>query len=423
MKRSSPGSLWAATAKPAPETPPLTESRRTDVAIVGGGYTGLSAALHLAAAGTEVVLLEAGEPAGAASGLNGGQVIPGLKQDPDELVSIFGPEAGERLVDFVGDTAERVFALILEYSISCDAARNGWLQPVHSKAALATVTRRVEQWQRRGAPVELVDRASTAELLGTDLYLAAALDRRAGGLHPLEYGRGLVRAALGRGAKLFGNSRAIALTQSSGGFRIITDRGPEVSARRVLLCTNAYTDDLWPGLRRTLIAANSFQVATAPLPEELCRTILPRGQVASDTRRLLKYFRRDAAGRLLVGGRGPFREPRGPEDFAHVRKAAVELFPAIAGVPFAHQWSGRVALTRDHLPHVHEPIPGLTVCLGYNGRGVALATAMGIALAAHFQDGTALPFPLVPVRPIPFHGLRRLYVAAVIAYYRVRDAG
>ncbi len=171
-----------------------------------------------------------------------------------------------------------------------------------------------------------------------------------------------------------------------------------------------------------MIAASSFQVATAPLPEEISRTILPRGHVASDTRRLLKYFRRDAAGRLLVGGRGPFREPRGREDYAHVRKAAVELFPAVAGVDFEHHWNGRVALTRDHLPHLHEPVPGLTVCLGYNGRGVALATSMGIALAAHIQHGTALPFPPALVRPIPFHGLQKLYVSAVIAYYRVRDA-
>jgi glycine/D-amino acid oxidase-like deaminating enzyme len=421
MKRAL-GSLWAATAKPAPETPPLRESNRADVAIIGGGYTGLSAALHLARGGTEVVLLDAGEPAGAASGLNGGQVIPGLKQDPDELVSLFGPEAGERLVDFVGGTAERVFGLIEEHAIACDAVRNGWLQPVHSTAALTMVKRRVEQWQKRGAPVELVDRASTAELLGTDRYLASGLDGRAGGLHPLDYGRGLVRAALARGAQIFGRSRAVSLVQKSGGFRIVSDGGPEVFATRVLLCTNAYTDDLWPGLRRTVIAANSFQVATAPLPEELSRSILPRGQVASDTRRLLKYFRRDAVGRLLVGGRGPFREPQGPEDFSHVRKAALELFPRIAGIDFEHHWSGRVALTRDHLPHLHEPVPGLTVCLGYNGRGVALATSMGIALANHFLAGAALPFPCLPMRPFPFHGLQRLYVAAVIAYYRVRDA-
>jgi glycine/D-amino acid oxidase-like deaminating enzyme len=416
------GSLWAATARPATETPPLAESRRADVAIVGGGYTGLSAALHLAAAGADVVVLEAGEPGGAASGLNGGQVIPGLKQDPDELIALYGQEAGERLVSFVGGTADRVFDLIDEYSIECDPVRNGWLQPAHSTAALATVERRVEQWRARGAPVALLDRAAAAELLGTDRYLGAGLDRRAGALHPLDFARGLARAALDRGAKIHGSSRVTALARESGGFRVVTDRGPEVFALRALLCTNATTDDLWPGLRRTMIAASSFQVATAPLPDALSRMILPRGQVASDTRRLLKYFRRDPSGRLLVGGRGPFREPRGTEDFVHVRRAAIELFPAIAEVAFEHQWSGRVALTRDHLPHVHEPIPGLVVCLGYNGRGVALATSMGIALAAYLRTGAPLPFPFVPVRPIPFHRLQRLYVAAVIGYYRLRDA-
>jgi glycine/D-amino acid oxidase-like deaminating enzyme len=416
-------SLWAATAAPAPPTPPLDESRRFDVAIVGGGYTGLSAALHLAEGGASVAVLDAGEPGGAASGLNGGQVNPGLKQDPDEIVAIYGREAGERLVEFGGGTADVVFALIEKHGVACDASRIGWIQPAHSKEALETVRRRVDQWQRRGAPLEVLDRTTTAELLGTERYHGAALDRRAGGIQPLSYSRGLARAAMAKGASIFGQTRAVAIEKHNGSFRVTTGGGPSIEAPRVLLVTNGYTDALWPRLRETVIAANSFQIATPPLPDELGKTILPRGHVASDTRKLLRYFRRDATGRFLMGGRGPFAEPQGPADFAHIVRMVEELYPALKGSRYECHWSGRVALTRDFLPHLHEPLPGLLAFLGCNGRGVGLGTAMGRAIAQNLlhPDRSPLPFPVTPIRPIPFHGLKRLYVAAVIAYYRLLD--
>ena len=416
-------SLWAATAQAAPPTPPLDESRKADVAIVGGGYTGLSAALHLAEGGASVAVLDAGEPGGAASGLNGGQVNPGLKQDPEEILALYGPEAGERVIEFAGGTADVVFALIDKHGIACDARRVGWIQPAHSKKAFETVKRRVDQWRRRGAPLEVLDRATTAELLGTDRYHGAGLDRRAGGIQPLSYARGLARAAMSKGASIFGQTRAVAIDRLNGGFRITTGPGPSVEAPRVLLATNGYTDELWPKLRETVIAANSFQTATSPLPEELGRTILPRGHVASDTRKLLRYFRRDATGRFLMGGRGPFAEPQGPPDFSHLVRAVEDLFPALRGVSYEFHWSGRVALTRDYLPHLHEPVPGLLAFLGCNGRGVGLGTAMGKAIAKHLleSDRSPLPFPITRIRPIPFHGLKRLYVAVVIAYYRLLD--
>ncbi len=416
-------SLWAATAEPAPPAPPLDESRRVDVAIVGGGYTGLSAALHLVEGGASAAVLDAGEPGGAASGLNGGQVNPGLKQDPDEILALYGPEAGERLIQFAGGTADVVFGLIEKHRISCDATRVGWIQPAHSEGALETVKRRVEQWQRRGAPLEVLDRTTTAEFLGTDCYHGASLDRRAGGIQPLSYARGLARAAMAKGAQVFGQTRAVAIDRRNDGFHITTGRGPSIEAPRVLLATNGYTDELWRGLRETVIAANSFQTATSPLPEALARSILPRGHVASDTRKLLRYFRRDATGRFLMGGRGPFADPDGPSDFDHLVRAVVDLYPALRGVSYEFHWSGRVALTRDYLPHLHEPVPGLLAFLGCNGRGVGLGTAMGMAIGKYLlqRESAALPLPITRIRPIPFHGLQRLYVAAVIAYYQLLD--
>ncbi len=404
--------------------PPLDESRRADVAIVGGGYTGLSAALHLAEGGASVLVLDAGDPGAAASGLNGGQVNPGLKQDPDEVLAIYGRERGERIVEFAGGTAEVVFSLIEKHKIPFDATRVGWIQPAHSKEALETVKRRVEQWQRRGAPLEVLDRRATAELLGTDRYHGAGLDRRAGGIQPLSYARGLARSAIASGASVFGQTRAVAIDRRNGSFRITTGRGPSIEAPQVILATNGYTDALWPKLRETVIAANSFQIATAPIPEELESSVLPQGHVASDTRKLLRYFRRDATGRFLMGGRGPFAEPEGPSDFTHLVRAVEDLYPALRGVTYEFHWSGRVALTRDFLPHLHEPVPGILAFLGCNGRGVGLGTAMGMAIGRHLLAPSAspLPLPITSVRPIPFHGLQRLYVATVIAYYRLRDS-
>jgi glycine/D-amino acid oxidase-like deaminating enzyme len=417
-------SLWADTAEPAPPTTALQASASADVAIVGGGYTGLSAALRLAEGGAGVLVLEAGAIGGLASGLNGGQVIPGLKQDPEEIVALFGHERGERLIEFVGRTADIVFDLIARHQIPCNATRFGWIQAAHSPDALTIIRRRVEQWQRRGAPLEMTDRASTAAMIGSDAYFGAGIDRRAGNLQPLSYARGIARAAIAAGARLHTDTRAVAIARDRGRWNVTTAGGAVVNAERVLLCTNGYTDNLWPALRRTVIAANSFQIATPPLPDDLRRAILPGGHAVSDTRRLLRYFRRDVSGRFLMGGRGPFRDPRGPEDFAHLQAAMIDVFPALRDIEPELCWGGRVALTRDHLPHLHEPANGVTAFLGYNGRGVGLATAAGLALGDHLlrPHEHTFPFPATRIQPIPFHGLKRLYVATVVAYYRFRDA-
>lgn len=423
QQSSLPNSLWAATAKPGPATPALAEDKQVDVAVVGAGYTGLVTALHLAAGGAQVCVLDAGEPGWGASGRNGGQVIPGLKYDPDEMRKLFGGERAERLIDVAGGAADEVFELIERYAIDCDATRKGWIQPAASPAALRTIERRAEQWRRRGVAVELLDKADVARRIGSPHYLGAWVDPRAGSLQPLSYARGLARAAFGEGAEIHGHSRVTSLVREGTGWSLATAQGFRVRAERVVLATNGYTDALWPGLRQTVIAANSFIVATRPLPEDLRRSVLPGGEVCSDARRLLLYFKQDAQGRVLLGGRGPFAEPRQAGDWTHLQRSFAGLFPRLAEVPFEYRWSGRVALTQDFLPHIHEPAPGLSVLLGYNGRGVAMSTTLGRHLARYIlgtSDG--FPFPVTGIRPIPFHGLQRFYLAAGIAWYRLLDA-
>ncbi|AIO65873.1 NAD(P)/FAD-dependent oxidoreductase [Burkholderia oklahomensis] len=419
-----PPSLWAATAPPGVDTPPLAESARADVAIVGAGYTGLSSALHLAERGATVRVIDAHEPGWGASGRNGGQVIPGLKYDPDELLRRFGPRDGEALIEMAGSAADIVFELIGKHAITCDATRAGWIQPTHSTALLGTLHARARQWEKRGAAVELLDREAVARRLGTHAFVGGWIDKRAGSVQPLAYARGLARAAQAAGATLHGGTRATRIERgASGGWRIHTAHGPTIDAQQVLLATNGYTDGLWPGLAQSVIAANSFIVATEPLPDALARTILPGGEVASDSRRLLLYFRKDASGRLLMGGRGPFREPRGAADWAHLERSVKLMFPQLENVRHEYRWAGRIAITRDFLPHVHRPAPGLTIALGYNGRGIALATTLGRHLAAAMSGAArALPLAATQVRPIPLHALQRLYISAGVAWYGLLDA-
>ncbi|MDM9558632.1 NAD(P)/FAD-dependent oxidoreductase [Bordetella petrii] len=418
-------SLWAATAGPAPETRPLQGSGQADVLVIGGGYAGLSTALHLAERGIDTLLLEAREIGFGGSGRNGGQVIPGLKYDPDDLVRMYGAERGERLVRFAGGTADLVFGLIERHGMDVPRTRAGWIQGAHTEEALRIAHGRAEQWARHGVAARTLDRAQVAEFTGTDRYLGGWVDPRAGSIQPLSYVRGLARAALRAGARVHTGTPVAALRRDGSRWVATTAAGGKVVAQRVVMCTNAYGGDLWPGLKRSIIDANTFQVATRPLPDAVRATIFPQGHVSSDTRNLLLYFRLDHQGRLLMGGRGPFREPKGPQDWAHLERVLAKLFPQAAGIPFEYRWCGRVAVTRDYLPHLHEPEPGLLIDIGCQGRGVGLQTAMGKALAA-FTAGEgedALPVPLTPIKGFPLYGLRRIYVNAVVAWYRLNDGG
>lgn len=417
-----PPSLWAATAPAAPPTPALRESIATDVLVIGGGYTGLSTALHLAERGTGVTVLEANDPGWGASGRNGGQVNPSLKHDPDELMRMLGAARAEPLIEAVSRSADLVFDLIGRHRIDCQPVRAGWLQLSYSDKAVPAMHARAHQWARRGVRVELLDRAAVARRVGTEAFAGGWLDGRAGAIQPLAYARGLVQAAQRAGAAVHGNTAVTALERQGTAWVASTATGAQVRAQRVVIATNGYTGALWPGLAQTVLSANSFIVATRPLKPADAQAILARGETASTSQRLLLYFRKDAAGRLLMGGRGFFAEPRGPQDFAHLERSLELLFPQLGRLDYAYRWAGRIAITRDFMPHIHEPAPGVTMALGCNGRGIALCTSLGQQIAARLADSChAFPYPVSPIVPIPLHGLQRFYIAAGVAWYSLLD--
>jgi glycine/D-amino acid oxidase-like deaminating enzyme len=388
---------------------------------VGAGITGLSTALHAAETGARTIVLEAEDVGYGASGRNGGQVNPGLKHDPDVVEREFGAELGQRMNELAGGAPDLVFELIARHGIDCEARRNGTLRAAVGARHALGVRASAEQLIRRGAPVELLEGSALEQATGTGRYGIALLDRRGGDLNPLSYARGLARAAIRAGARVHAGTPVLRIARGAGGWRLESRLGT-VEAAHVVLATNGYTDSLWPKLRHTIVPLFGAITASEPLPAAVCGAVLPSRSVLYESGAITVYYRIDGEGRLLIGGRGPMREIDSPAAIAHLTAYAVRLWPSLAGVAWTHAWGGRLAMTRDSYPHVHEPAPSVLVCLGYNGRGVALATAMGRALAGRIlRPEEPFAMPLTALRPITLHALWPLAVKAAILRGRLSD--
>ncbi|GAB4170026.1 MAG: FAD-dependent oxidoreductase [Thalassobaculales bacterium] len=402
-------SLWAETAPPPPPLGSLIGPADSDVAIVGGGFTGLSAALHLAERGVAVTLLEAGEIGEGASGRNNGQVIPHyIRHAPSDIERLYGPARGGRLNAMIRDAASFVFDLARRHGIDCDAVQKGWFQPAHRPSRLARSQRLAREWAERGAAVDYLDAGRAREMLGGEGYHGGWVAHAGGHLNPLAFARGLAAAALCAGASLHIRTPVSAIEAKGAGWRLKTPAG-DVSARHVLLATNAYGGDLWPGLRRTILPVRVFQVATRPLGGNLRGIVLPGDQAMSDTRTNLRYARYARGGRLVIGGN--LLSWHSAENRAKESRAAMlaELFPPLAGIGFDHYWEGYVGVVPERLPRLVRLAKGVVAAMGYSGRGVAFATALGPVLA-DWLTGTpddALPLPVAAPRPIPAYPVAR----------------
>ncbi len=417
-------SLWAATAPPAPDLSALADAIEVEVAVVGAGYTGLSTALHLARAGRSVAVIEAAEIGHGGSGRNNGQVIPHYTvHTPEDVAQRLGPELGERLNRLIADSAAYAFDLIRAEAIDCDAVQQGWVQPAHSEGRVARARLLAEQWAARGAAVDFLDRKRTADMLGTDAYFGAWAAPTGGHIQPLAFARGLARAAIRAGAKVFVRSPVADIAAQGDRWRLTAGAG-SVTADQVVLATNAYSDALWPGLARSFVPVRVYQIATAPLGDNLRGSILPGNQAMSDSRAQLRFFRYDRDGRLVTGGGYALWQNAA----TRARRAAADLlretYPQAGEPAFEYYWDGMLAMTPERLPRLHRLAPGVIAALGYSGRGVALSVSMGRVAADWLggADAADLPIPVTEMAAMPGHAVAKLVARAMIPVAGWRDA-
>ncbi|WP_193370803.1 NAD(P)/FAD-dependent oxidoreductase [Pelagibius marinus] len=372
--------LWEKTAPAAPPTTALAGDHLSDVVVVGGGYTGLSTALYLAEAGAGVVLLEAAEIGFGGAGRNVGLVNAGMWVQPDALVKTMGEDRGEALLNLLGGAPRLVFDLIEKHGIACEAVNRGTLHCAVGPGGLKELQERAAQWRRRGAAVELLDAAETAEKTGTTAFAASLLDRRAGTIQPLAYARGLARAAIAAGAVIHTRSKVDSLQRSGSAWHLVTAEG-SVTAGRVIVATDAYSAPPWNNLRSEQVKLPFFNFATEPLPADLQSRILPERQGAWDTKTVLTSLRLDQAGRLVVGSVGALRGTGIAVHRAWAKRSLRRLFPELGHVRFEAEWYGAIGMTDDNLPRFHRLDDNVFTICGYNGRGIAPGTVFGRCLA------------------------------------------
>jgi glycine/D-amino acid oxidase-like deaminating enzyme len=422
-----PDSLWAAVTLPGPQLPELEGDAQADVIVIGGGFTGLSTALHLREAGVDVTVVEAMEPGWGASGRNNGQVIPTLSRpDPEDIIARHGA-AGERLVALLRDSASTLFDLARRYQIQAEQEQTGWVQPVHSPGRIRIAERRVRQWSKFGAPVEILSRDQTRAMLGSDAWYGGFWNRSGGHINPLALSRGLARAVLERGGRIYARSPAIGFERRNDRWLVRTARG-QISGRALIVATNAYTGEfskqLSPGIAHEVMPVLSWQMATQPLSESARKTVIPGRQAMSDTHGELYFARYDARNRLVTGGAviGPGNKPERLK--LAVTKRLQRLWPQIGPVHFDHVWNGYVGMTTDFLPRIHRLGPDAYGWTGCNGRAVALSIALGdqFAKAVCGVPESDLALPFTEPAPIAAHGLLRRLAPLMLMLYRRRDA-
>lgn len=415
--------LWTMTSGPRPDFRDTALPARCDVAVIGAGFTGLTAALHLVRAGRSVVVLEAGRLGQGASGTNAGFVVPNFaKADPAAVRRKLGTDRGDRLLNLVGTGADRVFETIREEGISCDAAQSGWLQPAFGADMAAMLRERAAAWRALGRPVEFLDAEAVRSETGMDIYAGGLVDHSGGTIHPLDYVYGLARAVASRGGIIGEGLCATAVAPEGAGYRITYPEG-HVLARSVLLTTNAFTTGAAKPMGRTGIPLKVFQIATRPIDRNTLARIAPHRRPVGDTRANLFTYRLDRDNRLISGGMSL-------NPLASVQTVALGVagrlcreldLPADPGLEAA--WTGTAMLTPDFLPRLYRFGENFHGGIGCNGRGIAMTAGLGevlarLALGERAQD---MPIPVAEARALPFHSLMPLVAAAGLAEARFSD--
>ena len=402
--------LWVASCQESFSAGALEGPVEVDLVVIGGGYTGLSAALRAAEKGLNVAVLEARSIGHGGSGRNVGLANAGLWLPPEEITKRLGKTIGDRLNQMLGDAPETVFGLIDRYNIDCNPVRNGTLHCAHSARGFRDLQERFRQQQDLGAPVELLNADEARARVGSVRVSGALHDHRAGTIQPLAYAKGLARAAVSAGARVFENSPALSLGWETTHWEVATPQG-RVKAAALIQATNAYVHrDTWVKPQK-VIPVYFFQAATEPLPDEIRAKVLPGGEGCWDTATVMSSYRLDDAGRLVIGGMGQLNHVGSRSHASWARRKTVRMFPALKGVKFDYLWHGRIGMTEEYLPKIQRLGPNGYACFGYSGRGIGPGTLFGQHVVDALIDGSEEVLPVVPVdaQAIPFRNARAVF--------------
>ena len=417
-----PPSWYAATATPLPPFAPLKGETRADICVVGGGYTGLSAALHLAEAGFDVVLAEAQRVGFGASGRNGGQLGSGQRMEQDALERLMGDPEAAKLWTLAEEAKALVRDLIARHGIDCDL-KPGVAHFGFTAAEMDELHHYADHLNTRYGydQIEKLDRATGLALCPSPAYAGGTLDMGAGHLHPLNYALGLARAAQAAGVRIHEATQVRRIDEGRPAV-LHTDQG-RITADHVILACNGYLGGLSRKVAARVMPINNFIAATEPLGDAAAK-VLTRDVAVADTKFVVNYFRLSADGRLLFGG-GESYGYRFPADIAaKVRKPMCEIFPHLRDVPIDYAWGGTLAITMRRLPYLARVAPNILSASGYSGHGLGTATHAGMLMARAIQ-GQAEGFDTMAALPIPaFPGgpaLRNPLLVLAMSWYALRD--
>ena len=414
--------LWYATAPPAPDTQVLRGTLETDVCIVGAGYTGLSTALHLAERNVDTLVLEAEQIGFGGSGRNAGHCTPTFHfYDFPKIRAMLGEPYATRLIQRQTDAANLVFDLIRRYDIDCEGVQNGYIYAAHAPSLLPKLEAKMAAYNALGKQTQLFDKAETERQTGSPHYYGAWFHPEGGHLNPLAYARGLARAAISRGSRVFTRSPVTAIEAQGGRWRVLTPQG-SVVADKVVCGTGAYTSGFWPGLDKTYKILSVAVLATKPLSGNLRRTITPENRTVVETRGDPLIYKYDKDGRLVTS---VFVEGRRGGDAAYTKAFTARklqwVLPQLDGLQWEYYWYGDLDMQPRTIPRLFDLAPGVVASLGYSGRGVPTGTMMGTVLA---EWAMGVPADELTLKPEPLRqapAYMNVAPRVFLAYSRWRD--
>ncbi|PEY34518.1 FAD-dependent oxidoreductase [Bacillus cereus] len=415
-------SLWTATANPQKSRSVLVGEENTDVVIVGAGFTGVSAALHLQQQGYNTVVLEQETVGWGASGRNGGMLLPGYKPTLVELVDKWGLDEAEQLNQLSLESLRLVEQLTNDYQIDCSLQKSGHIVTAFKAKHFEGLKRESEFINEHfGYETKVLEKKQMGEVIHSTYYHGCLVDPMSYSFHPLNYVLGLAEAAESHGAKIYEKSKVLHVKRESGDVQVYTEAG-RVKAREIIMATDAYSEKLMKPLHRGVLSISSQIIATEPLPEETLERLIPKGRMVFDTSNFLYYMRRTPDSRIAFGG-GDIIPNRGDSVYDEVYEAMIKVFPELRGCKVDYRWNGLIGVTRDMFPVLGKMEDGTFFAAGYCGHGASLATLFGKLLAQCIvkESEETYRFGQMKLKPFPFSSQKGVLINLASKYHRLLD--